>query len=155
MEGGDVATDAKQIHVDCTAAGVSSNPEVPIFGPRRITLQGLVGGFTTFSSALIAYVEAARQDDAVKNQLLEPVSPLNRPGDWIKSYRGFLKVSALQGGTGGADLARWLDQARLNLTMGMTQAMLNPVVARHVDRIGQNSPRAMVNAKRLLGEAPT
>lgn len=155
MESGDVATDAKQIHVDCTAAGASSNPEVPIFGPRRITLQGLVGGFTTFSSALIAYVEAARQDDAVKNQLLEPVSPLNRPSDWIKSYRGFLKVSALQGGTGGADLARWLDQARLNLTMGMTQAMLNPVVARHVDRIGQNSPRAMVNAKRLLGEAPT
>lgn len=152
LDKGELATDAKQVHVDCSAAGVSANAEVPIFGPHRIVLQGLVGGFTTYSSALIGYVEATRHDDAEKNRLLQPVSPLNTPADWIRSYRGFLKVSALQGGTGGADLAQWLEQARLNLTMGLGQAMQDPAIAARLGRIAENTPRALSNAARLLGE---
>jgi len=154
LEQGDIATDPKQIHVDCSAIGIRANPEVPIFGSRRITLQGLVGGFTTFSSALIAFVEAARQDDAEKNHLLTPVSPLNEPIDWIKSYRGFMNVSALHGGAGGADIADWLERARLNLTMGIRETAQDPGVASRLARIDENTPRAMANARRLLGEQP-
>lgn len=154
LDQGELATDSRQIHVDCSAAGVSSNPEVPIFGPHRITLQGLVGGFTTFSSALIGFVEAVRSDDAEKNRLLKPVSATNEPRDWIKAYRGFLDVAALQGGAGGADIAEWLERARLNLTMGMTQAMCDPGIASCLGRVAENTPRALANAQRLLGEPP-
>jgi hypothetical protein len=154
LEHGDVATDPGQIHVDCSAAGIRSRPEVPIFGPRRITLQGLVGGFTTFSAALIGFVEAVRGDDDTKNRLLTPVSPTNAPSDLIKAYRGFLHVSALQGGAGGADIAEWLERTRLNLTMGMRQVMRDPALAPRLGRIADNTPRALANARRLLGEEP-
>lgn len=155
MDNGDIATDPKQIHVDCSAAGVDSKPEVPIYSSRRITLQGLVGGFTTFSAALIGFVEAARDEDTEKNKILTPVSPLNHPIDWVKSNRGFLDVSALQGGVGGADIADWLESARLNLTVGMNQAMRDdPKLAAGVDRIVQNTPNAIANAQQMLGEKP-
>lgn len=151
LEKGELATDTRQVHVDCSASGFSSNPELPIYAADRITLQGLVGGFTTFSSALIGFVEASREDDAEKNRLLAPVSPLNAPADWIGAYRGLLRVSALQGGAGGTDLADWLEHARLNLTMGLGQVMQDAAVAAHLGRIGNNTTRAMTNAQHLLG----
>lgn len=152
LEDGELATDPRQVHVDCSAVGIGCNPEIPIFGPHRITLQGLVGGFTTFSSALIGFVEAAREGDAEKNRLLSPVAPLDRPADWIGAYRGFLRVSALQGGAGGTDIAHWLEHARLNLTMGISRAMEDPSIAVRLGRIAENTPKALKNAQHLLGE---
>lgn len=152
LEHGEIATDAGQIHVDCSATGIRANPEVPIFGARRITLQGLVGGFTTFSAALIGFVEATRRDDVEKNGLLAPVSPLDAPIEWIKSYRGFMHIATLQGGAGGADVSDWLEHARLSLTMGLRKSMQDPDIARRLGRIAENTPRALANAQRLLGE---
>lgn len=154
LEHGEIPTDTQQVHVDCTAAGVRTNPPmVPIFESNRITLQGLVGGFITFCSALTGYVEAVRDDDAEKNRILPPVSTLNNPRDWINSNRGFLHLSSLQEGAGGPDVADWLERSRLNLTTGMKQAAKDPAIAPALDRIAGNVERALRSAARLLGEA--
>lgn len=153
LEHGEISTDAHQVHVDCTAAGVRTNPPmVPIFETNRITLQGLVGGFITFCSALTGYVEAVRADDDEKNRILVPVSTLNVPRDWINSNRGFLQLSSLQEGAWGDDIADWLERSRLNLTTGMKQAAIDPSMVSALSRITANSERALQNAKRLLGE---
>lgn len=151
---GEIPTDLDQVHVDCTASGFRSNPAVPIFDPGRITLQGLVGGFTTFSAALIGYVEATRSIDAEKNRLCVPTSPLNRPRDWIHAYCGFLRVGDLQSGvTGAEDVADWLGHARLNLTGGMSERQKDPGMAEALARVASHSKPAMANAERLLAMA--
>ncbi|TAM09360.1 MAG: hypothetical protein EPN72_00670 [Nevskiaceae bacterium] len=148
---GEVETGLDELHVDCTASGFRSNPAIPIFGPACITTQGLVGGFTTFSAALIGYVEAVRGDDREKNALLQPVSPLNNPIDWINAYMGFLRIADLQAGAGGhQDLAEWLDRARLNLTGGMSRHMDDPRIVNALDDIAQCRDAAVENGRRLL-----
>jgi hypothetical protein len=49
----EIPTDRGQVHVDCTAYGYRVAPVRPIFEPGRITIQSLMGGFTTFNAALI------------------------------------------------------------------------------------------------------
>lgn len=151
LDGGEIPTDPTQVHVDCTARGIHCNPAIPIFGSGRIVLQGLVGGFTTFSSALIGYVEATRDDDSEKNRLCIPVSPLSRPSEWIDSYSGLINVAKLQDGVDGAsDIAEWLEGARLNMTAGIAARRHDNALANALARVSAATEPAVQNGQRLL-----
>ena len=69
LAGGSIPTDRRQIHVDCSAAGLPVPPPRPIFEPGRITLQLIRAYQPTFSAALAAFVETARTHDSERNAL--------------------------------------------------------------------------------------
>ncbi len=148
LEHGDIPTDSRQVHVDCTASAFRVNPERPIYEPERITLQGLVGGFTSFSAATIGFVEATRGDDVEKNRLCIPTRTLDQPSDWIRAYRGMIHTNVMN----AADpaMAAWLERTRLNITSGMTRYQDDPRVQSALARIAELAEPARHNADRLL-----
>src|SRR5262249_43040209 len=93
--GAEVPTSRRELQVDCTASGFRRAPPRPIFEPGRITLQSLIGGFTTYNAALVGFVEAARDDDADRNRLCPPTPQLTLALDWVAMMRGFLVTGTL------------------------------------------------------------
>lgn len=151
MSGGEIPTTRAEVHVDCTARGLGRAPVRPIFDERRITLQSLMGGFTTYNSALVGHIEASRGDDVEKNRLCPPTAPPKRPVDWISFYRSVIHTTALHGAE--PDLAAFQDQARLSLTRGMSDRLGDPQVLAAVDRWTTHADDALRNADRLLASA--
>ena len=151
LEHGEIANDPRQVLVDCTASAFRVNPERPIYAPGRITLQGLVGGFTCFSAATIGYVEATRVDDIEKNRLCIPTRTLNLPCDWIRAYRGMIHTNVMN--ARDPDMAAWLERTRLNITSGLAQHAENPQIQGELARIGELAEPARLNADRLLAAA--
>ena len=72
LEAGSIPTDAGQVHVDCTAAGLVLAPARPVFADGRITVQQIRTCQPAFNAALIGYVEASRHDDSEKNLICPP-----------------------------------------------------------------------------------
>ena len=148
LEHGEVPNDPRQVLVDCTASGFRVNPLKPVYEPDRITLQGLVGGFTSFSAATIGFVEATRADDAEKNRLCRPTRALNEPSDWIDAYRGMIHTNIMN--ASDPDMAAWLERTRLNITSGMAKHADNPAIQRSLARVAELAEPARCNADRLL-----
>ena len=74
LQGGSIASDRRQIYVDCTAPGIGSPPPTPIFEPERISLQRVQFGIDCLGAGLIGHVEAVHGDDTIKNRLCPSVS---------------------------------------------------------------------------------
>jgi hypothetical protein len=151
MDDGTIPTDRGEVHVDCTAAGFRSAPPRPIFEPGRITLQSLMGGFTTFNAALIAFVESARDDDGEKNRLCPPIPPPSKPIDWISVIAGGFRAFAAH--STEPDLMSWLEGSRLSLTRGMGDHMGDPRMQSAMTRWFANLEPALKNAEQLLAES--
>ena len=148
LEHGEIPTDPRQVHVDCTASAFKVNPERAIFDADRITLQGLVGGFTSFSAATIGFVEATRSDDADKNRLCVPTRTLDQPSDWIRAYRGMIHTNLMNAADPG--MAAWLERTRLNITGGLGRHQSDPRIQTALARIAELAGPARENADRLL-----
>jgi hypothetical protein len=151
MSSGEVPTTRGELHVDCTARGLGAAAVRPIFEEGRITLQSLMGGFTTYNAALIGFVEASRDDDIEKNRLCPPTAPPTVPADLISFYRSVLHTTALH--SAEPDLAIFQDEARLSLTRGLSARLSEPQVVAAVERWMTYANDALRNADRLLGSA--
>ncbi|MFG1976859.1 hypothetical protein ACGFJC_46670 [Nonomuraea fuscirosea] len=111
LDGGAVPVGPGALHVDCTADAAKQLPVVPIFQDGLITLQSVRVCQPVFSAALIAHVEAAYPDDAVKNDLC-PVTPNPRTDvDWLR-FALSANAEALRW-AGNDDLDTWLRTSRL------------------------------------------
>jgi hypothetical protein len=81
-----------------------------------------------FSSALVAHVEAAYRDDAVKNQLCVPLPHPDADLDWLRItlayYRNQLRW------LDDADLTAWLSAARLDIFGHLMAPLLAPASAK-------------------------
>lgn len=152
LDGGEIATTPGEVHVDCTASGFRRAPPRPIFEPGRITLQSLIGGFTTCYAALVGFIEAARDDDTERNRLCEPVPQISLAGDWLPMMRGILRSSALHAAE--PDLAAWSDQRRLSVTCGLSEQTDTPRVAAALGRWAAWADAALKNADALTPPAP-
>ena len=75
---------ADTLHVDCSAAGIPTQPSTPVFDGDRITLQWVRTCQPTFSAAFIGHVESTFADDAVKNRICTPIVPPTVPLDWLR-----------------------------------------------------------------------
>ncbi|CAN5868944.1 NAD(P)/FAD-dependent oxidoreductase [soil metagenome] len=148
MSNGNIQTSRREVHVDCTARGLGAGPPREIFDPSRITIQSLSGGFTTHNAALIAFVEATRDDDAEKNRLCPPVAPPTEAMDWIAFYRSTIYTTALHGAE--PDIARFQDESRLSLTRGLSQRLDDHQIYAAVERWMAHADDALRNADRLL-----
>jgi hypothetical protein len=147
LEDGEVPA-AGAVMVDCTAYGFRGGATRPMFEPGRITPQSVMGGFTSFNAALVAYVEATRDDLDEKNRLCVPSSLPNRPIDWVRSYRGGLLANALH--SAEPDLAAWIDGCRLNNLRGLSGAFADPAMGPALATMGDHLDIALANADRLL-----
>jgi hypothetical protein len=150
LDKGEIPTTREEVHVDCTASGFRSAPARPIFEPDRITIQSLIGGFTTYNAALIGYVEARRSDDRERNRLCPPTPQLALAPDWVAMMRGFLRSSALHGTE--PDLVAWSDRSRLNLTCGLSKHAGDKRLSAALARWAEWSAPALTNAEAFLAQ---
>jgi hypothetical protein len=113
LDGGTVAVSGDELYIDCTADGAEKRPATPIFDTGTITLQSVRGCQQIFSAALIAHVEAAYRDDAVKNDLCVPLPHPDTDLDWLRlalaDYTNQLRWFD------DPELMSWLSAARLDL----------------------------------------
>lgn len=151
LERGEIPTSRDEIHVDCTASGFRRAPARPIFEPGRITLQSLIGGFTTTNAALIGFVEASRRDDRERNRLCPPTPQLTLALDWVAMMRGILRTGALHGAE--PDLAAWTDRSRLSLTAGLSKHLGDPRLAAALGRWAAAAEPALAKAEAFLSRA--
>lgn len=113
LEGGETATDASTLFVDCTADGAEQRPATAVFDADRITLQSVRGCQQVFSAAFIAHIEATRPDEKTKNELCTPVPHPDSDLDWLR-----LAIADNRNQMRWLDdpeLTAWLNASRLDL----------------------------------------
>ena len=147
LDDGEVPTDRRTIHVDCTAYGLRVPPRRPIFEAGRVTPQPLMGGFTTFNAALVGFVEAARDDDADKNRICPPTAYASRSIDWISVFESGFRVIGQM--FNEPDMAAWLGTCRLNTTRGMNAHLGEPRMQAAIGKWFEHLEPALANAERL------
>lgn len=113
LERGEVATDERTLHVDCSALGLRSAPSVPVFEDGRIVIQQLRHNSPTFNAALTARVLIARDDDEERNRLARP-NPFPRAlEDWGPMMKRTWASELAW--TREPDIFEWVASTRLNL----------------------------------------
>jgi hypothetical protein len=112
LDQGTASTSLTTLHIDCTADGLERRPATPVFTERDITLQSVRMCQQVFSAAFIGHVEAAYNDETLKNDLCTPVPHPDTPLDYLRTTLGNL----LNGGRWAqdADLQAWLKHSRLD-----------------------------------------
>lgn len=152
LDEGEMPTSCDEIYVDCTARGFRTAPPSPIFEPGRITLQSLIGGFTTYNAAVVGFVESTARDDVQKNALCPPMPQPNEPIDWIKTMCAGMTTFTAH--SAEPDLAAWVNTSRLSLTRGMADHLDDPRMQRPMALWLENVGPALANADRLLAAEP-
>jgi hypothetical protein len=117
LDQGTVRTSPQHLHVHCAAEGLSHARETPVFAAGRITLQSVRIGLLPFASALIAFVEATREDVHAQNYLCPPNRQPNVPLDWARGM--VIGMEAARRWSKEPDVADWLERARLNMLRGL------------------------------------
>ena len=153
LERGETATRPEVVHVDCTALGLNNAPETPIFQPGKIVLQQVRHLSPCFNAALIAYVEAHRDEDADKNRLCPPnpypSSIEHWPGMMTRTWRAenrWLREP---------DLSAWIASSRLNLLRDLPTHSAEAAARSAVERFITNVPAAMENLRALSAVSPS
>jgi hypothetical protein len=112
LQDGSVAVADDALVVNCAADGLKIRPLVPIWAPESITVQPVRAGFPCFGAALTGYVEATRDDDAVKNTLCAPSSFGNTLTDWARMNVLGMRNAASFGSE--PDIKAWSNRVALN-----------------------------------------
>ena len=116
MEDGEVPTDRRQVHVDCSAPGLRPTEGRPAFEGGRITLQPIRTVVPPFNAALAGYIEASRDDDREKRRLCPTNQYPNRAVDWIPNMRITLEVTDVWNAQ--PDVTAWLERSRTTSAAG-------------------------------------
>jgi hypothetical protein len=150
LEDGAVATGRGEIHVDCTASALNPNPVRPVFEPGRITPQQIRTCQPGLSTALAAFVESTRGNEAEKGRLC-PAHPLpDKPMDWLSVTSKGQRIEAMWAEE--PDIVAWLENARLNFAQGITERLADPAILASVERIFENRQPAIKNLENLLAQ---
>ena len=147
MEDGEVPTDRRQVHVDCSAPGLRPTEGRPAFEGGRITLQPIRTVVPPFNAALAGYIEASRDDDREKRRLCPTNRYPNRAVDWIPNMRITLEVIDVWNAQ--PDVTAWLERSRTNIARGMFDYADDPRMLAALTRQITNSERAIANLEKL------
>ncbi len=112
LDGGAIDTDAKTLHVNCTADGLERRPVVPIWQPGKITLQSVRTCQQVFSAAFLGHIEAAYDSDETKNSLCTVVPHPDTDVDFMRSALGNMANQMVWSQDPG--LKAWLAKSRLD-----------------------------------------
>jgi hypothetical protein len=138
LERGQSAACTDVLHVDCTALGLADAPATPIFAPARIVLQQVRHLSPCFNAALIAFVEARRDEDTDKNRLCPPNPYPSSIWDWPRMISRTWKTEARW--LTEPDLSAWVANSRLNLLRALADHATEPpaqkAISRYLTHIG-------------------
>lgn len=132
LERGETNTGSETLHVDCTALGLSDATATPIFEPGRIVLQQVRHLSPCFNAALVAFVEAHRDDDVEKNRLCPPNPYASSIEDWPRMVSRTWKTEGRW--LSEPDLSAWVADSRLNLLRALPDHTAEPSVQTAVKR---------------------
>ncbi|MCZ6886890.1 MAG: NAD(P)/FAD-dependent oxidoreductase, partial [Gammaproteobacteria bacterium] len=152
LDEGTIPTDASTLHVDCSADGLERRPAVEVFENGKITLQSLRTCQQVFSAAFIGHIEAAYEDEAMKNQLCTPVPHPDSNIDWLNTTltNSLNQAKWLQ----DEGLRKWLLASRLDGFRGLLAAMTtaDPDTQAAVRTMGENTLHSIVKLQSFLAE---
>ncbi len=153
LDEGTEPTHDRTLHVDCTADGLERRPAVPVFRDDRITLQSVRTCQQVFSAAFIGHIEAAYDDDALKNELCAPVPHPDDNRDFVRCNLANNKNAARWAAEPG--LSEWLLHARLDGFSDPETAPDpgDPAVAERMQSMQALAEKAAVNMQRILDDA--
>jgi hypothetical protein len=149
LDEGTIPTSPRHLHVHCAAQGLNPAPETPIFAADRITLQSIRIGLLPFASALVAYIEATRNDVEAKNRLCPPTRQPNVPLDWLKGM--LVGMKAANRWSKEPDIQDWLERSRLNMLRGLLKRAGEPSAQGAFMRFASNVRPGIKNLERLVG----
>ncbi len=135
LDDGSVLLAPDALVVNCAADGLKNPPLVPIWGADTITLQPVRAGFPCFGAAVAGYVEATRDDDAVKNRLCPPSSYGNSLADWARmNVLGARNTAAF---SAEPDIKAWTDRIAVNPARIPPDRPGSPALDDALDRLGR------------------
>jgi hypothetical protein len=142
-----IAPDALVVH--CAASGLKYPQRVPIWGPEAITLQPIRSGFPCFGAALAGYVEATRDDDAVKNRLCPPSSYGNSMAEWaLMNVLGARNAASFNA---EPDVKAYADSVAINPSRVTSEHAGSPAVAEAVGRMQATAGAGVARLAELAG----
>ena len=152
LRNGAIPTGPDQVHVDCTASGLSDRPPRPVFEDGRVTLQMVRTCQPCFSGAIIAAIETMFDSTEARNAMLAPVPPPCDDRDWARML--VINAENQLRWTKNPELAAWMAHSRLDGTAGIappTEAVAAQMASAR-QRFKQSIGQAVANLKRLLAE---
>ncbi|MEZ5156423.1 MAG: hypothetical protein R2718_09965 [Solirubrobacterales bacterium] len=147
LDRGAVETSGEVLHVNCTAYGLRAAAPTPIFEQDRIVLQQVRQNSPTFNAALIAFVEAQRDDDGERNRLCPPNPYASSIHDWPGMTRRTFEIEQVW--LQEPDLSAWISESRLNLLRGLPDHADEPRVQTSLQRFLTNVGVATQRLKEL------
>jgi hypothetical protein len=132
LQQGETDTGPDVLHVDCTAYGLRNAPATPVFQRGQIVLQQVRQNSPAFNAALIAFVEAHRNEGADKNRLCPPNPYPRSIEDWPGLNRRTWLIE--QRWLREPDIAGWVAESRLNLLRGLPDHTADPSVKAAIER---------------------
>jgi hypothetical protein len=140
------------VHVDCTAHGLRHAQPTAVFQRGRIVLQQVRQNSPAFNAALIAFVEAHRDEDADKNRLCPPNPYPRSIDDWPGLNRRTWQIE--QRWLREPDIAGWVAESRLNLLRGLPDHAADPPVKAAIERFLTHVGPAIERLRELESESP-
>lgn len=112
LDSGVLASTHDTLYIDCSAEGLTKATPVPVFNGNKIILQSVRQCQQVFSAAFIAHIEAAYDDEKVKNELCQAIP---HPNDWVDWLRASMlnHQNALRWNS-EPELVKWLRNSRLD-----------------------------------------
>jgi len=151
LDKGTIPTVPGNLHVHCAADGLRRPPALPIFGADRITLQPVRTGLVPFNAALVAFVEAHRDDDAEKNRLCPPNPYPDAALDWARTT--LVQMRADRAWSMETDIAEWLERSRLNPLRGLLGRLGDSRVQQALRRYLENVRPGLARLAELIAQA--
>ena len=149
MERGSIPTTTREVHVDCTAPGVSfPRGDRPIFEPGRISLQRMVWGIDMFGAAITGLVEATRDDDRERNRLCPPNVGTDRAADYAAYFLQSQRTR--MGWFNEPDLRDFLAASRLTPLRGAAEYLTDPEAQAALGRYITLTQPSIENLERVL-----
>lgn len=151
LERGETEVDPDTLHVDCTALGLNNASATPIFQPERIVLQQVRHLSPCFNAALVAFVEAHRDDEVEKNRLCPPNPYPSSVEDWPGMVSQTWRAEARW--LNEPDLAAWVGKSRLNLLGALPDHASEPYVQEAVKKYLTHVGAAIERLRQLDGSS--
>ena len=140
------------LFIDCTASGAVPRPAQPIFQADHIILQYVLSPLGPLSAAMIAFIEAHNDDEAIKNELCVPVSMGDTVADYVPLILGNMTNQQRQ--SRDRELRAWLRKARLDGFSGLVASVdpQNAAKLAIVQRLRDALPTAFANLTRIQSD---
>ena len=127
LAGGSIPADRRQVHVDCSAAGLRTKPARPVFSGGLITLQQIRACQPVFSAALTGYIEAnARRTTRARTSSARQTSIPTRRPNWVPLTHIAQRAEIIW--TTDPDVSAWMQRSRLNATCGIGDHQGDPLM---------------------------